>query len=369
MTPDDGEPAALARAMLGNAVGVKRGENVVIETWNHTLPYATACVVEARRLGAHPMLLLEDETAYWRSMDVAPAIGSWSKVGDHEWAALAKTQAYVFFSGPADRPRFMDLPDTHKAQLVSYGSEWSRRARAARVRGVRSMLGEASEQQATAWGVSGPTWRSQLIQSVVEADMAAIRRDAERTEAKLRRGKTLRITASNGTDLTLKLKGRAPYVDDGVVGPDDLKVGHNITISPPGYVAVAVEEHSAEGMAIASRPSYLRSGKVEGGQWELHEGHLVNFWYTDGQATFEAAYGKVGKGRDVLSLFGIGLNGALAPGVPQAEDQEAGAVTLGIGGNLQYGGANRTPFFSWIVIGEATVAVDGKPLADRGKIF
>src|SRR4029077_2282082 len=96
------DPAAVARRLLGDGIGLKRDQSVIIETWNHTLPYATACVVEARRIGARPLLLLEDEAAYWRSVDVAPAIARWAKVGAPEWAALAKTDGYVFFPGPSD---------------------------------------------------------------------------------------------------------------------------------------------------------------------------------------------------------------------------------------------------------------------------
>ena len=369
MAPDETAPSRLAESVLSSALRIRRGENVVIETWTHTLPYASACVVEARRLGARPMLLVEDETAYWRSLDLAPAVAKWSGVPDAEWAALAKADGYVFFPGPADRPRFRSLPLSTRGKLVGYNDEWYRRAKAARVRAARSLLGYASDPQANHWSVAGPTWRDQLIRGAVEANYPQIQADARRVAQKLKGGKELRVTGSNGSDLTVKLRGRGPTVDDGVVGADDLASGQNMTNSPPGSVAVAVDERSATGLVVANRPSFLSDGRVEGGQWEVKAGHLVNYWYTDGQPAFDSAYQGAPKNRDILSFFSIGLNAALDPGVPQVEDQEAGAVTLGIGGNAAYGGSNRCPFFSWVVLGEATVAVDGRPLADRGKIL
>lgn len=362
-------PAELAQTLLGGTLSVRRGENVIIETWSHTVPYATACVVEARRRGAHPMLLLEDESAYWRSLDVAPAVKRWSGVGSHEWAAVARASAYVFFPGPADGPRLMGLPAATRAALTGYNSEWYRRARTAHLRGVRSMLGYASDARAAQWGVPGATWRGQLLRASVAADLPAIAREARRTEERLRRGKLLRLTAPNGTDLTMRLRGRAPITDDGVVSPADVKAGRNMTVSPPGAVAVAVDERSAEGVAIANRPSFVHRARLEGGQWEVRAGHLVNHWYTDGQAVFDEAYGAATRGKDVVGVFSLGINPALAPGVPQVEDQEAGAVTLLLGGNAGYGGSNHAGFSSWIVIGEATVAVDGAPLVDRGKLL
>jgi leucyl aminopeptidase (aminopeptidase T) len=369
MSADEGGPEGVAKALLGGALGVKRGENVTIETWNHTLPYATACVVEARRLGAHPLLHLEDEAAYWRSLESTGSSKQLGKVGSHEWTGLAKTHAYVFFPGPADSPRLNALPAAERVRLLSYNGEWYRRAKAARLRGVRSMLGYATDPRAAQLGVSGASWRAQLVRATVGTNLKTVRSDAQRAAAKLKRGKVLRITAPNGTDVTLKLRGRTPTVDDGVVTADDIKAGNNVTASPPGAVVVAVDEKSAEGVAIANRPTFWRLGRLEGGQWEMHLGHLSNSWYTDGQTTFDEAYQAAPKGKDVVGIFSIGLNPALEAGVPLVEDQEAGAVTLGLGGNSNYGGTNRCPFLTWIVLGEATVAVDGVPLTDRGKLL
>jgi leucyl aminopeptidase (aminopeptidase T) len=367
--PDETAPARLAEAVLASGLRLRRGESVLIETWTHTLPYASAFVVEARRVGAKPVLLVEDESAYWRSIDLAPSVARWSGVSAAEWAAVSKANGYVFFPGPADRPRFRSLPIATRSKLTGYNDEWYRRAKAARLRGVRCLLGYASDAQAAHWGLNASAWRDQLVRGSVEADYAQIQADARRVAQKLRAGRELRVTGSNGSDLTVKLRRRAPTVDDGVVGPEDLAAGANMTNTPPGVVAVAVDERSAEGLVVGNRPSFLANGRVDGGQWEVKAGHLVNYWYTDGQPGFDAAYQTAPKNRDVLSFFSIGLNGALGPGVAQVEDQEAGAVALGIGGNTGYGGSNRCPFFSWVVLGEATVAVDGRPLADRGKIL
>jgi leucyl aminopeptidase (aminopeptidase T) len=369
MANEDGGALPVAQSLLGTSLNLRRDENVIIETWNHTLPYAAACVAEARRRGAHPILLLEDEAAYWRSIDLAPRVGRWSKVGSHEWAALNQSDAYVFFPGPADMPRFRSLPADHLNQLLSYNSDWYRRAKTAHLRGVRSVLGYATEAQAATWGVSASTWRSQLVKATVEPDAKEIRGYADRVARKLKKGRVVRVTASNGSDLTFKLRGRAPVVDDGVVTPEDVRTGHNMTVSPPGAVAVAIDEKSAEGTAIANRPTYTSYGRLEGGQWEVHGGRMASSWYTEGQAAFEERFGKAAKGKEVVSVFSVGLNPALAAGVPHVEDQELGAVTIGMGGNQGYGGSHRVPFFAWIVLGEATVAVDGAPLCDRGHIL
>ncbi len=361
-------PEALARVLLGPAVRLKRGENVIVESWTHTLPFATACVVEARRRGGVPLLLYEDEEAWWRSRDAVPS-RQMGRVGSHEWAALARAQAYVFFPGPADVVRFRQLPTADSRNLVGYNHEWYRRARSAHLRGVRSLLGYASDVQAAAWHLDGPAWREQLIRGSVGVDLAALKAEVARVAARVRRGKELRVTASNGTDFTVRLRGRAPQAEDGVVDAADVKAGENMATHPPGWVAVAIDENSARGLAVANRPSFPRLGRTEGGQWEFEGGRLRSSSYADGQAAFEAATREAAPGWDRAGLLTLGLNPGLAPGTPMVEDQEAGAVTIGIGGNAGYGGSNRSPFVAWITIGEATVALDGRPLVDRGKVL
>lgn len=367
MATNGSNPEALARVLLGNVLGVKRGENLIIETWTHTLPYATACVTEARRRGASPLLFYEDEAAYWRSWEVASK-RDMGRVGTHEWSALSRANAYVFFPGPADRPRWRAIPKDFR-QATAYNGEWYRRAKAAHLRGVRSILGYASDPTAADFRVDGPTWRDQLVRASVQADLPSIRRDVARISAKLKKGGELKIMSSNGTDLTVHLKGRTPIGDDGVMDPADVKAGNNVTVAPPGYVAVAIDEKSAAGLAVANRPSFLGSGRVDGGQWEFEHGQMISGSFTDGGETFERSTQEATAGWNRAGFISVGLNPALEPGVPMVEDQEAGAVAVGIGGNAGYGGSNSNPFLAWLIVGEATVALDGKPLVDRGKLL
>ena len=110
------------------------------------------------------------------------------------------------------------------------------------------------------------------LRGIAETDYRQVRRDAQRVAQRLRAGREVRITASNGTDLTLRLKGRPPWIDDGIVDRTDLRAGRNIATAPPGAVVVAIDERSAQGTAIASRPSYLSEGRADGGQWEVQGG-------------------------------------------------------------------------------------------------
>jgi leucyl aminopeptidase (aminopeptidase T) len=369
MAPEEASPPAVARSLIGSVLAVKRGEHVVVVTWNHTLAWAASCIAEARRVGARPVLLLEDEVAFWKSLDLSPSTRTWSGLSAPVRAALHHADALVYFPGPADRPRLQALPARLRSPFLEVDDDWLRQARAHRLRGVRCLLGYASDAQAEHWGVPGAIWRGQLIRGITEVDYGAMRTNAVRATRLLVKGRELRVTAANGTDVRLRLRGRTPWVDDGAVDAEDLRRGRNLSAAPGGSVVVAVDERSAEGTVVANRTSFLSSGRVEGGQWEIERGRLRNYWYTDGAESFERGFTNAPRGRETVALFCLGLNPALPPNVPQAEDQEMGSVTLAIGGNTLYGGRNRCRFLSWITLGEATVAVDGAPLADRGAIL
>lgn len=369
MLREAAKPATIARTLVEQALRFRRGEELLVVSWNHTLPWATACVTEARRRGGRASLFLEDESAFWRSVELAPGTRSWSGLPPGVRAAVRRADAVVYFGGPADRPRFHRLPPTQLAPFREVDDEWSRLSRAAGVRGIRCLLGYASDEQGEHWGVPGALWRNQLLKGIAAADLRQVRADGARVGRALARGSELRVTAANGTDVRMRLRRRTPWVDDGTVGAADRPPHAPIATQPSGLVAVAVDEKGTEGTAIANRPSFLPGGRVEGGEWDLEEGRLENYWYHSGGESFDLEFAHAPRGREVVGLLAIGLNPALAPGVPQAEDAEAGTVTLAVGGNTAYGGSNRCRFLSWLTIGEATVAVDGAPLVDRGEIL
>lgn len=368
MPRETATPAAVGKALVEGALALRRGEELVVASWTHTLPWATACVAEARRLGAHATLLLEDEATFWRSVEVAPATRSWSGIPSTARAALREADALVYFAGPADRPRLHSLPIAQQSPFHGTSEAWLSVCRKANVRGVRCLLGYSSDVQGEQWKVPGALWRSQMIRAMVDADPVAMGIAGARAARALARGREIRITAPNGTDVRLRLRRRAPWVDDGRVDRRNRLHRRNVTTVPGGTVVIAVDERSAEGTAIADRPSFLSSGRVDGGQWDLERGRLREYWFTSGTEAFESEFAPAPKGREVLGLFAVGLNPVLPAGVPQAEDAPAGTVTLAIGGNSAYGGSNSCRFLSWITLGEATVAVDGVPLVDRGEL-
>jgi len=356
----------MARTVLAKTLRVRKGENVIIETWSEALPWAKPFVNEARKMGANPMLLYEDEASFWEALGSGRSRQT-GQVGSHEWAALDKTAAYVFFFGPSEWPRRDKLPAKSLAGVAAYNPDWYKRSAKAKVRGARMYLGRTSQMAADRWHLDLDAWREELVRaSLVPPEQ--LHRLGERVAGRIRKGRVATVSHSNGTELSFRL-GRYPVgLDDAIVDEADLKSGNNVANLPGGVVGSAIDHTSASGVLVGNHTTYPDSGPVDGHRWEFVDGHLTNQTYKSGGDAILEAYGKAPKaGRDRLSAFTVGLNSEISH-LPQMEDQELGALYFSLGGNSFRGGKNNSPFGTWMVLTGADLAIDGKPVVKGGQI-
>src|SRR5208282_397475 len=124
--------------------------------------------------------------------------------------------------------------------------EWLRITQKSGVRAVRWDLGRTNAVRARRYGVDLARWRNELIEAAT-FDARILRRDGRRISRSLRRGSTVLVSHPNGTNLQLKLAGRTPFVDDGVVDEQDIRAGSFLTTVPSGVTMVTVDERFAEG--------------------------------------------------------------------------------------------------------------------------
>ncbi|HKV90798.1 MAG TPA: hypothetical protein VJQ43_06355 [Thermoplasmata archaeon] len=371
MLPDYPESTrrALARSVLQHTLRLKRGEKLLLYTWSGTLPWANSFVLEARLLGARPLLIVEDESTMWQSVDMAPG-SSLGRTGGHEWAALRNADAYLELGGPLDTDREIGLPKAVASRVDADNHEWYRLIQKYGVRSVRWDLGRTSPYWAKRYGVDLASWRRELIDAAT-VDPRELQRDGAQLAHALRKGREVSITHPNGTDLTLRLAGRAPMVDDGVIDEADIRSGNVFTIVPSGVATAAVDETYAEGTIVSNNPGVLFVGAVQypltGGTWTFRKGRLARFEYEEEEAAFRREFTKAGPGKDRPGILSIGLNPGITS-IPLLFDQQRGTVTISVGRNAMSGGSTRTPHFTaYHSVRDATVRIDGRPVVDDGK--
>ncbi|HTT16232.1 MAG TPA: hypothetical protein VMH49_02575 [Thermoplasmata archaeon] len=366
----EGTRRALARNLLRKALRLSRGENLLIETWSATLPWAISMTAEARKLGARPLLSVRDEASYWRSLRGAPA-SQVARVGEHEWAALQASDAYVYFYGPMDAAREERLPRAAARRQQSNEHELMRMILKYGVRTVRWDLGRTSELWARRYRIDLGRWRTELIDAAL-VDPAAMQREGAWVAERLRRGREALITHPNGTRLALRLAGRRPKVDDGVMDPDDVRTGNVIMIVPTGVTSVTVHEPYAEGRFVSNTIGVLYVGESEvplrSGRWEFRDGALTDFDAGPGGTRLRRELRRMGHPRVRAGQISVGLNPKIST-IPLLFDQERGALTLAFGRNVQMGGKSRSPRLSaFVALRGGSLAIDGRSVVERGEI-
>ncbi len=357
----------LARNVLRNSLKVKSGETLTMEVWTGSLPWIDAFLIEARKIGAKPLVIYESEDAFWKNVEEGRA-KDLGVLGAQEWAALRETNAYVFFWGPSDRTRWHSLPESTEKALLSYEEDFFNLFKEKRIRWCRIELARATERAAKEYGIDHGDWVKELLEASVLNPETMVR-NGRLIGQKLESGRVVNIRHPNGTNLELRLEGRRPYIDDGVVDDSDIEAGFGESTIPSGVVMTAVDESFAQGVIRATRPTTHgpSRGRSGGGEWIFKNGRLQKYSYGRGAKDFEKLYRGAGSERDLPAILSIGLNPKIHDS-PLLEDQALGAVNFYIGSNEWLGGSTKGNFRSWLTLEGADLSVDGKPLLKAGKI-
>jgi leucyl aminopeptidase (aminopeptidase T) len=356
----------LARTVLGRNLKVRKGESVIIESWTHGLPYVTAFVEESRRLGAEPMVLYEDEQAWWAGVSGgrSKTVGKMSR---SERAALEAADVYVYFWGPEDRPRADSLPERIGNDAFAFNDQWYTIGAKRGLRGCRMSVAFATDPSAKAFDIDGERWRRQIASAGL-ADAAQMYDAGQKVARRLLSGKELRLHHKNGTDLVLGLAGREARVETGVLDKAARARPFGfVANSPAGTVLVAVDESTADGTVVSNRPYKSPGLSVGTGRWEFSGGKLVSMAYDEPAAEIERRYRAAGPGKDRPAMLSIGLN-PKARAIPQYEELESGIALVGIGGNAGFGGTTASPFQLFSVVRGADVEVDGTAVVRNGRL-
>ncbi|MGB6501367.1 MAG: hypothetical protein WBG19_08225 [Thermoplasmata archaeon] len=357
-----------ARSIVTRYLKVRAGENAIIESWDHTMPMASAMVDEIRRVGGQVLLVQNDEDAWWRAIDR----GQTKLLGQSsapEWAALKAADVYVNFWGPGDADRIEADSEDALDDAFAWNWPWYAVARKAGLRGVRMTEGFATEGRAKRWGRDRSKWQESMLRATL-VDPEEIAQSGVRLGKALSRGKKVRITHSNGTDVEVALE-KVPFrLADG--RPHPFRKGDPasgmLQQMPAGTLDVALDSQTAEGSFRANRRTNIWWNWHAGGTLEFSGGKLISWSFEYGKDQFSRRYKSGTAGKDRASTLKLGLNPAVKD-VPNLETIEGGSVSLQIGGNRLLKGTNGSNFFTWFSLAGSEIEIDGTPVIRAGKVL
>lgn len=334
----------LAKKILTESLSVRKGESVVVESWNTGFELAKKVVLEARRIGAVPIMVFEDEKSFIESAKIPNYAGV---MGTHEYGMLAGTKAYVFIPGPPIAAYTRSITQEERTASTAYNVSWYEAAGKARLRGVRLSYGYIGKDIAKLYGKS--------VKSIAEHLVGASLIDFSKLKEK---GKNIALmledldacVESRAGKLTFRFQGNV-IIEDGIVDEKDVEEGNNMAYMPPGRVRKYVDPKSVNGeIEIAFAEIY--SGRVEGINMKFKDGALWDCNARRNAKLLNNLIDKIPENRRQMSFVEIGMNPVLKYGYAQ-DRFVSGAVTIGL------------PRFAG-VMNKATLATKGKKIVEKG---
>jgi leucyl aminopeptidase (aminopeptidase T) len=314
----------LAIKIVSESLRLKKGDSVTVETWNNGLKLATKIVIEARRVGALPLMVFEDEDAYAEGVRIAPK-DTLGKMGKHEYQLVASTDAYVFIPNPILSAYTKRLSSDEVDLATSYNSSWYDAAKKARLKGVRLSFGFTGREQAELLGrSSAEIVAHQLRASLV--DFRTLGEMGKKIDSRLVREDSGMELVSGGSRLDLELEPGAGILEDGIVDEEDVSEGHNMAYMPPGTLTKKVKKGSINGRMELS-PTMTWRGMVKDALLEFENGRLVRWTSKSSKKILDQLVNDQPQDQRNVAGLVVGLNPALEYG--DAQDRfVSGSVAL-----------------------------------------
>jgi aminopeptidase len=371
----------LASRVLAAAGGISPGEIVMLDGGLHTVPFMEAVAVEVMRAGGVPAVYVRTDRlsrAYFTERPgqlVAISDSADAVLYGHE---LGYASVFINFPQSEDSEALWQEMSADTARMRLFTASWARTQ--PRIDSLRN------RSRARFVYVNYPPTRSATRRSGMDAaeftrmQWSAVTTDQQRmTRAGrviadlLERGRMMRITTANGTDLRIPLAGRPPAVNAGVMpaGFPAAQLASLRTVSlPGGQVSVAPLETGGAGRAVLRR-SDCGGGTLVNARFQLQAGRLVGFSADSGAACVTAYLSGNTTPADRIGYVLIGLNPglhAVAAGSGYFPWSGSGIVHLGIGNNADLGGNNSTPAGMAFAIVDATLEIDGQVVLREGRL-
>jgi leucyl aminopeptidase (aminopeptidase T) len=206
------------------------------------------------------------------------------------------------------------------------------------------------------WG-SGFFITQALLEGALSADYRSVSRTVKEIHERLSGVQQVRITAANGTDLTLSIEGRSLHQETGL-----LRAPGAYCNLPAGEVFVAPIEESAEGTLVVdlsigdipmARPVLFRfhSGRTEVVGDDHIEARLRQRLGDDPWAW-------------TIGELGIGANRFMVPqGWAPIDEKVLGTAHIALGSNRSFGGRNAAETHYDLVFRPERIYLDGSLLA------
>lgn len=233
---------------------------------------------------------------------------------------------------------------------------------------IKSLTHTRARREACAAGAriaSMPMITEEIMQRALDVDYEKLKRTTYICADLLGKGQVLRVTAPNGTDLTLDLGGRQGVVDTG-----ELWQKGSCSNLPAGEACIAPVEGSARGIVVLDG-SLAGWGKLEEPvRLRVEEGYVTGVEGGKAADWLRETLEKYGALSGNIAELGIGTNEkAVVTGNILKDEKVLGTVHIGLGDNKALGGKVEAGIHLDGVILNPSVEIDGRLVIVEGQLM
>lgn len=371
--PTTTDTAKVADTLVNQCANIRFGESVLITGGTRDQQMLEDIAVEVRKLGGQPLITIDSDRLTRRLFTEVPA--QFDTQEPNFALRMAEIVDAVISVDFTERPDL--LADVPAKRLTNQAKAFSAVYKKMLERGVLQVhLGNGlypTTTRARQFGIT-KTQLSEIFWDGVNVDYARLQATGERVRNILASGRTVRITAPNGTDLTVQIAQRPVFVSDGVISVDDryAKGSACQVWLPAGEVYVTPVASAARGTFVADT-FFFEGKRINGLTLTFRDGKLASMTAQNESdlIALRERYDAAPAGRDLFAALDIGINpDVTAPtGSRMVTWMSAGTISVGIGNNIWAGGDNDVPFDLFAHLTNGTLTVDGRTLVDKGKLL
>lgn len=219
---------------------------------------------------------------------------------------------------------------------------------------ARKQATEAGTRIATLPGVT-----ADMLARVMAVDFEQMARRSGAVSELLSQSSQARVTCPRGTDLELDLTGRTAVSDDGDLGAPgafgNLPCGEGFIAPLGGRGRIVASSLAPFGLSEPPATLTVEDGRITGAQDGLGPEFLARL----------RDHGEPGTN---LAELGVGTNDRATLSGNILEDEKVlGTVHVAFGASAGFGGSVSVPIHLDVVVLDASLEVDGRPVLDRGR--
>ncbi len=358
----------LARRGAGYAVRDDLGESVRLRHHPDNWPLAREIILECGRRGAHAYWTSADSEYYRQSIQESTLEGL-EDFPEMTRSNLKSVDVTLYLEDEDDPVWKRGLSPS---KLMAGQDNGQRAHEILDDRKVRWLvLGWPFPKTAREFGLSGKAFSGMLFRSLEESFSKRTRDTVHYYERELSGADEVRITHQDGTDLSLRVKGRPVLKDLGVLTREGIEKDGDVGLNlPSGEAFISPLETSANGTITFPHVNVYGHGFTHGLTLRFRNGRVQEYWADSGKKFLDGYLAENTPSTRVIAELGIGANRAAKwSGYLLTDEKIYGTLHIAIGNNTgSYHGKNKASGHLDMVkpMKDGLMTVDGRKVMVKG---